>query len=64
VGDGGRDDLTRGRIVADAVDSLTKRKFFSANSLDLLGGGLEVVKDIAADVIHIEKKELHAISSV
>jgi hypothetical protein len=62
--DGGGDDLAGDSIVPDFVDSLTKSKLFSANGLDLLEGGLEVVKDVATDIIHIKKKELHAISSV
>jgi len=62
--DGGGDDLAGNDVVANPVDSLTKSKLFSANGLDLLEGGLKVVKDIATYIIHIEKKELHAISSV
>jgi hypothetical protein len=54
--DGGGDDLAGDSIVPDFVDSLTKSKLFSANGLDLLEGGLEVVKDIATYIIHIEKK--------
>jgi len=51
-------------VVANSVDPLTKSEFLFANGLDLLEGGLEVVKDVAADVVDIEKKELHAITSV
>lgn len=52
----GGDDLARKNIVPDFVDSLTNRTIFSAKDLDLFEGGLEVVKDVAANVIDIQKK--------
>jgi hypothetical protein len=54
--DGGCDDLACKDIVANPVDSLTNSKLFSTNGLDLFEGGLEVVKDVAANVIDIQKK--------
>lgn len=54
--DGGGDDLARKNVVADFVDPLTNRTIFSAKDLDLFEGGLEVVKDVAANVIDIQKK--------
>jgi len=54
--DRGGDDLAGDGVVPDAVDSLTNGKLFSTNRLDLFEGGLEVVKDVAANVIDIQKK--------
>lgn len=62
--DGGGDDLARKNVVADFVDPLANRTILSAKDLDLFEGGLEVVKDVTADVVDIQKKELHAISSL
>jgi hypothetical protein len=54
--DGGGDDLARKNVVADFVDPLTKSVLFLANVLDLSEDGLEVVKDVATDVVNIQKK--------
>jgi len=56
VEDGGRDDLSGDGVVADFVDPLTNGKLFSPNGLYLLEGRLEVVKDVAADVVDVQKK--------
>ena len=54
--DGGGDDLARKNVVADFVDPLANRTILSAKDLDLFEGGLEVVKDVATDVVNIQKK--------